>query len=539
MTTQIADLLQREKDLRAARSSWEAHWQELGELLRTERADFTAEPGPGERRTRRVFDGTPQQAARGLASALDGMLKGRQSQWFHLRPEGDALAQDEAVRAWVRDIEGRMWRALYADRAHFAARSFETDLDLVVFGTGVFFTQELPGHGLHFRAFHLRDTLIAENDRGEIDTVLRSFRLTPRQAVQRFGAERVGARTRELLRDGSRRKLRFLHAVMPRQDWAALSGEPAALPVASAWIDADSQHLIGVGGYHEMPYAIPRWETVTGEVYGRSPAMLALPDVQTLNAISQTLLKAGQKAVDPPMLVAQEGLVSGVRLFPGGITYVDYSNVPGGHRPIDPLVGGANLPLGLEMENQRRDMVWAAFFRNVLQLPVAGPNMTATEVLERKAEFMRLIGPTFARLESDYVAPIVKRVFGLMFRAGALPPPPENLRGRPVRFAFDSPVMRAQKQMEALATRGALEQAAPFLDLDPAAADHIDPDAALRLIFEAHGVDGLLRGRADVESLRAARAETQTAAAAVDLVERGAAVAKDLASFDKLRMRPE
>ncbi len=533
MTIAIADLLQRDKDLRAARSTWEAHWQELGELLRTERADFTGEPSPGERRTRRIFDGTPQQAARGLASALDGMLKGRQSQWFHLRPEDDGLAQDETVRAWVRDIEQRMWRTLYADRAHFAARSFETDLDLVVFGTGVFFTQELPGHGLHFRAFHLRDTVIAENDRGEIDTVFRAFRLTPRQAVQRFGAERVGAGTRAQLRDGSRRKQRFLHAVMPRQDWAALAGspagEPTALPVASAWIDVDSDHLIGVGGYHEMPYAIPRWETVTGEVYGRLPAMLALPDVQTLNAISQTLLKAGQKAVDPPLLVAQEGLVSGVRLFPGGITYVDYGNVPGGQRPIDPLIGGANLPLGLEMENQRRDMVWSAFFRNVLQLPVTGPNMTATEVLERKAEFMRIIGPTFARLESDYVAPVIKRVFGLMFRAGAFPPPPETLRGRPVRFAFDSPVMRAQKQMEALATRGALEQAAPFLELDPAAADHIDPDAALRLIFEAHGVDGLLRGRAEVDGLRAARAQAGSAEAAVELVERGAAVAKDLA----------
>ncbi len=508
---QIADLLQREKDLRAARSTWEGHWQELGELLRTERADFTGEPGAGgpgagERRTRRIFDGTPQQAARGLASALDGMLKGRQSQWFHLRPEDEDLAQDENVRAWVRDIEQRMWRALYADRTHFAARSFETDLDLVVFGTGVFFTQEVPGHGLHFRAFHLRDTLIAENDRGEIDTVFRAFRLTPRQAVQRFGADRVGAGTREQLRDGSRRKLRFLHVVTPRDELTEVAGEAVpALPVASAWIDVESNHLIGVGGYHEMPYAIPRWETVTGEVYGRSPAMLALPDVQTLNAISQTLLKAGQKAVDPPLLVAQEGLVSGVRLFPGGITYVDYSNVPGGQRPIDPLVAGANVPLGLEMENQRRDMVWAAFFRNVLQLPAAGPNMTATEVLERKAEFMRLIGPTFARLESDYVAPIVKRVFGLMFRAGALPPPPDSLRGRPVRFAFDSPVMRAQKQMEALATRGALEQAAPFLELDPAAADHIDPDAALRLIFEAHGVDGLLRGRAEVAGLRALR----------------------------------
>ena len=186
----VADLLQWAKDLRAARSTWEAHWQELGELLRTERADFIAERAPGARRNRRIFDGTPQQAARGLASALDGMLKGRQSQWFHLRPEDEMLAADDTVRAWVRAVEQRMWRALYDDRAHFAARSFETDLDLVVFGTGVFFTQELPGRGLQFRAFHLRDTLIAENERGEIDTVFRWFRVEPAagRAAVRCGA---------------------------------------------------------------------------------------------------------------------------------------------------------------------------------------------------------------------------------------------------------------------------------------------------------------------------------------------------------------
>ena len=531
--TRVQDLLRRERSLKSARAGWESHWQSLAELLRTERADFTAAQSPGGDRRAKVFDSTPQQAVRGLASALDGLLKGRQTRWFRIRSEDPDLARDGGVDAWLRDVDARMWRAIFDEKARFSDRSFEVDLDLVTFGTGVFFVEEIVGRGLNFRAFHLRDTLVAENNLGEIDTVFRSFRYTARQAAQQFGEDRLGAKTREALGgEGQGRpeqRFRFLHAVLPRDEASLADG---GLRFASMWIDVESEHLIGEGGYHEFPYAVPRWETVTGEVYGRSPGMLALADAQTLNAMSATLLKAGQKAVDPPLLVAQEGLVSSVRLFPGGINYVDYSAVPSGRPPIDPLQSGAQMPLGLEMENQRRDMIWAAFFRNVLQLPVEAPQMTATEVLQRKQEFLRVIGPTFARLEASYIAPVVNRVFGLMMRAGAFAPLPEVLQGQRLQFEFDSPVSQAQKQIEALAMRGALEQAAPLIQLDPAAADNIDKDKAVRLIFEANGAEGLLRGADDVAVMRQERGDEAMADAAVGALERGAEIAQKLAQAE-------
>ncbi|MHA1567555.1 MAG: portal protein, partial [Alphaproteobacteria bacterium] len=198
--------------------------------------------------------------------------------------------------------------------------------------------------------------------------------------------------------------------------------------------------------------------------------------------------------------------------------YIDYDAVPAGRRPLEPLITGANLPIGLDMENQRRDMIWAAFFRNVLQLPINAPQMTATEILERKEEFLRVIGPTFGRLESSYIAPIVNRAFGLMKRAGAFAPPPEILRGRRISFAFDSPVSQARKQIEALAVRGALEQAAPFINLNPAAADLINSEDAVRAIFAANGADGLLLGEDALAQIRATKQVAQIAEAVGDVV---------------------
>src|SRR3546814_4077959 len=71
-----------------------------------------------------------------------------------------------------------------------------------------------------------------------------------------------------------------------------------------------------------MPYMVPRWSKDAGEIYGRSPGWNALPDQKMLNEMSRTVLKAAQKAVDPPLMVADDGVLMPLRTHPGGINVV-------------------------------------------------------------------------------------------------------------------------------------------------------------------------------------------------------------------------
>ena len=160
----------------------------------------------------------------------------------------------------------------------------------------------------------------------------------------------------------------------------------------------------------------------------------------------------------------------------------------GGRPPLTPLETGANLPLGREMQNDVREQVWSAFFRNVLQLPAAGPHMTATEVIERREEFLRIVGPVFGRLEADYTGPLVERCFRLLLRARLLPPAPESLRGAHVQFEYASPVLRAQKQIEAAGLRKTIEELGPIAQADPAVLDNFDADRIVRDAAEANGL---------------------------------------------------
>jgi hypothetical protein len=47
------------------------------------------------------------------------------------------------------------------------------------------------------------------------------------------------------------------------------------------------------GGYRSFPISASRYEQAPGEVYGRSPAMMVLPALKTLNAEKRMFLKAG------------------------------------------------------------------------------------------------------------------------------------------------------------------------------------------------------------------------------------------------------
>lgn len=528
----VVDLIARHKKLKSNRRNWEHTWQELAEVLLPRRADFTVETTvDGERRTDSVYDSVPMQARRSLSTAIDGLIKPRNVQWFHVRPRNEDLTRDEEVMKWSELVAKRMFNAIYAKEARFIQRSGEVDNDLVTFGTGVLFISESrrPGSIL-FRSFHLRDTLICESSEGVVDTVMVTMKLTARQAAQRYGEENLGEKAREALRAGKTdQTFEYLWVVMPREDADRTKLGAMNMPWASVVIECDSEKKVRESGFEEFPFAIPRWDTTSGEVYGRGPGHLALPDAETLQAMGKTLLVAGQRATDPPLWVLGDGLMSAARTFPGGITYIDGQVARQfGRVPVGELQTSAQIPIGREMQNDLREQIWGAFFRNVLQLPVDAPRMTATEIIERKEEMLRSVGPVFGQLETDYLAVVVERVFGIMFRAGAFPPPPEALLGQDIDFRFESPILRAKNQIESVGLARQLETLSLMIQAKPEMLDNFDGDAIARATPLAGGFPhNWLLPVEQRDAQRQARAEREQAAQMAEMANQvGGAVGK-------------
>ena len=159
----------------------------------------------------------------------------------------------------------------------------------------------------------------------------------------------------------------IVHAVMPRdeenRDDYKLDAENK--PYASCYIDPEEKVLLSESGFDEFPYMVPRWKKSSYEIgYGRSPTMTALPDIKMLNKMSEVTIRAAQKQIDPPLMLPDDGFMLPIRTVPGGLNFYR----AGTRDRIEPLQIGANNPLGLQTEEQRRQAIRSAFYVDQLIL---------------------------------------------------------------------------------------------------------------------------------------------------------------------------
>ena len=537
---QVVHLIKRKGKLKAQRGTWESHWQDLTNFVLPNEADFNTTRSKGGKRTTMVYDSTGIHANEMLAAGLHGMLTNPASNWFSLRikENEDSFASSSEVKQWLELTSNAILAEIAAPDVAFPSHIHEYYLALCSIGTACMFVGEpTTREGISFRAIHINEIMIAENADGIVDTVFRSFKMTVRQIVQKWGEKSLSPRIKKMYEKKDFDKdVELFHCVYPREEVDKSKKAATMLPVASVYIDEKDKHVLAEGGFNEMPYMVSRWSKTVGEVFGRSPAMTALPDIKMLQEIMKTTIKAAQKIVDPPLLVPDDGVLGPVRTVPGGLNYYRASS---GAR-IEPLLTGGNIPISFEMMTDLRDRIRTTFFLDQLQFQGA-PRMTATEVIERTERTLRLLGPTLGRLQSEFLGPMIERIFGVLSRAGRLPEPPESIAEQELKIEYVSPLARAQRQTETQGIMRTLEFVGPIAGMDPQAAQIIKGADTVRHIAELNGVPPMLiksdeelmaelkaqqEAQAAQQEAQAAQQQMMQGAEVMDLMQKGANVAK-------------
>ena len=494
------NLLKRFDRLKSQRQNWESHWQEVADYMQPRKADVTKSRSKGDKRTELIFDSSPLQSVELLAASLHGMLTNPSTPWFSLRFKEYEMENEDEAKEWLEDATEVMYSAF--NKSNFQQEIFELYHDLITFGTAAMFIEEDDDDILKFSTRHINEMYIAENDKGRIDTVFRKFKLSARSAIQKFGT--VSANISVVAKKDPYEEVEILHAVYPRSDFDPKKQDKDNMPFASIYLDASSGDELSVSGFREFPFVVPRYLKASHEIYGRSPAMTALPDVKMLNEMSKTTIKSAQKQVDPPLLVPDDGFILPVRTVPGGLNF--YRS--GTRDRIETLNIGANTPLGLNMEEQRRNSIRNAFYVNQLMMQ-QGPQMTATEVIQRNEEKMRLLGPVLGRLQSELLKPLIDRAFAILFRKNLFRPAPEFLSGKDIEIEYVSPLAKAQKStelpsiMRAIEIMGSLSNVAPVFD-------HINMDKLVRHLADIVGVpQKILKPQSELDAQREEAQEQQ------------------------------
>lgn len=509
--------------MRIHRSAFDQDWNGIRDFVRPVTVSFNNMSGQYTAiRPETMFDGTAPNSLEELASALHSYLTNPSERWFELQFEGvNQHMLDPESLSWLEQASDTIYAYYMREDSNLNAALHENYMDLGSFGTSVLLQEwDSTRGGFIFYAIPLAQCFLMENSKNRVDTVYRHLTWTVRQCKQEFG-DLLPPKLLEI--KDQEKYVELLHCVFPRTN--EMRGyTPSRKPHASVWLSLTTKEIIKESGYDTFPYHCPRWTKLAGEFYGRGPARKCLPDIKMLNTMERTLLKAGQKAVDPPLVLANEGFMLPIRTSPGSLIYKEDED-----RKIEPLKFEGNLPWGEEKAEQKRAFIRQCFYADWIRMEKENKEMTAFEVQDRRDEKLRLLAPIFGRLVMELHGPMIARSYNLLNAMGRIPAPQTNISKYPLSVGYMSPASRAQTGSRANQISRYFQDLIPMAQIDPSIMDAIDLDKAAKEIALARGTPRMiLRSDEDVASMREQKQKMQAAQTAAAVAEPASKAVKNL-----------
>ena len=492
--------INRVNSLKSERSTWENHWQEVADYIVPNKNNVINEFTPGQKRNIHLFDNTAVHSNELLAGSLHGELTNPNSLWFEITTGDQEIDRIDSVRLWLQDSVQRMHTVI--NNTNFQTEIHEYYIDLCAFGTAPLTIEENKESVVRFRSLPIQECFVKENHLGIIDELHRVFEWDAKKIFQNWGEEKLPEEVLKEIRDNGNKKFTIIHTVMPSAHIKAMGEDPETnKDFVDVYVLKEKQLFLEKGGFNEFPYIVGRWAKYSGETYGRSPGMTALPEAKTLNKIVETVLVGAEKTVDPPMQMPDDGMLMPIITEPGGLNFYR----AGSEGRIQPIFNNSRVDIGIEIIREHSKKIREAFFVDQFQLPQID-RQTAQEAMLRNKEQKRLLGPLMGRQHFEFLRPFAERVFRIMDRRDMFMEIPEELDGVKLDVRYNSLIARSQLVDEGDNIMRTLSLVEPFMTMDPGVADYFNGDKAVKRLAEIYGFpQELIRNETDVEKIREAR----------------------------------
>tara|TARA_R110002110_G_scaffold228778_2_gene444172 strand:+ start:487 stop:2229 length:1743 start_codon:yes stop_codon:yes gene_type:complete len=516
--------VRRYRQLENDRSTWRSHWMEISDYIAHRRGKFLIEDNQNTRgrvRNNKIIDSTGTQALRTMTAGMMSGMTSPARPWHRRKISGDPdLMDSPEVKEWISNVE-RVERSIL-NKSNFYNSVSTVYTELGAFGTAPLYRQKSFDNVVHFRPFTAGEYVIAENFQGEVDTVGRYFTMTVSQVVEKFGLKEgstkidwtgISSTTKKLWESNQFDSLvPIIHLIEPRrnEDRDFTRIDQMNMRIRSVYFEyaGDGEEVLFEGGFNKMPIYVPRWDVLSGEVYGRSPGMDSLGDIKQLQHQQKRKAQAIDKMVNPPMVASVNLRGKPSTTLPGGNTYVDPTQGGAGFTPayqVQPRINEMMIDI-----QEVQDRIQRGFYADLFAMMINSDRrqMTATEVAERHEEKLVLLGPVLQRLNVELLDPLLDDVFNYALEAGLLPPIPEVLEEQELEVEYISLLAQAQQAVSASSIERTMGFAGNLSAVFPNVVDVLDADFALREYSEVLGNNPkLLKPTEEVEQARAAQAE--------------------------------
>lgn len=550
---EVRQIIERHRKMKSQKQTWEQSWQLIAQYVRTMKQNFQSQHTPGAFVTEEVFDSTAPRANHIHASALQAMLFPSADRSFRFAAPDDAgdSYDTKACKEWLEYATTQARRACDNNAGGLSLAINEHFNDIGSIGTcGISTLRNYDAEDAHavpikYRVVDVKQACIAEGPDGRVDTVYIETRKSIRQLVQEYGLDNISPKSREAFnKDRLDDTVTCLHAIEPRKE--RIMGELASdmMPWKSAHIEIEHEFCIENGGFDELPIAVSRYQKAPNEVYGRSPAFEAMPDIMEANGWGELGIQAGEKILEPPLAMIDDSA--------GGNATLDASAGALNIRAFDSWMRDANRPLvepivtippnALQVTNERQEKLEAKI-EKAWHIPAIMGVMDITKRLTLgEANLvddvrMKLLLGIFIRQMLELLLPLVERTAKIlleigwlgvvqgtaeeieMLRLGIQPmyiPEPVLERivtGRDfIKVVFISPAARVMKTEQILGMQRSLDYALTLANVRPDIMDNYNMDNVARITQEYLGAPSeILTSPQERDELRQARAEQQQA----------------------------
>lgn len=467
--------------------------QEAADFVAPYREDILGNLQRGERKGRRIYDGTAVGAAVLATDGIHGYHVSPAFPWFRYSMNRKQVNKIPEVMMWLQEIEFNMYQALA--RSNFYSEMWSYIHDGLTIGTSDIYPEEdIVEDKIVFETVHPGEFYIEENQYGEVDILHRKRKWSARKLVQKFGLDNLPDSIKQAYETQPFTEFDLIHAIFPREEYDSRLKDARNKRYASCWLLPGEHWIAKVSGFDRFPHNVWRYMKTGKEVYGISPATLAMADIMGVNLMSKTLLGAAQAAVDPAYNVPAY-LQGKVQLRPRGFNYMEKQG-----DAITPINTGMNYPVGIDREQAKQQAIKERFhvdtFLMLASLEGRGQR-TAYEVSQMMSEKAAVLGAELGPLNTQ-IDNILDKVYDIEVAAGRMPAPPDILlemadRDQMLRFdpVYIGPLAQAQREQFAKnPIRNFMMDIEPIATLKPETLDNFDFDKLALSVAEINNLNG-------------------------------------------------
>lgn len=451
------EVIRRANQAWAKKDLWRSMLQDAYEFALPQRNLYTTF-SEGQEKMDRVFDSTAVASTVKFANNLQSDLTPAFRTWAELRagPFVPDQAKDQ-LNDILQEVTKRIFAAIHV--SNFDTVINELYLDLAA-GTGVMLVMSGDDRTpLQFVAVPNAQVALEDGPFGTVGAVYRRYRLKAylieeqwpdaKQLDARFSITKLieSDRTTEVeldevtYFDSEIRQWRYEVIMRGRAQHTVSTGAGQQPSIAGGSSPSTSQRIVA-RIFRKNPWIVVRWVKVAGETQGRGPLLFALPDIRTVNAVIELLLRNAAIAISGVYTAIDDGVINPdtVAIIPGAVIPVQRNDGPFG-------------PSLAELPNTRKFDV-ASFILEDMRARIRGflmdrglPQETAqpksaTEIIERVKELQQEIGSPFGRLFTELIVPTIERVIEILVQRGIIEDIPVD--GLGVKVQVTSPLARVQ-----------------------------------------------------------------------------------------------